>query len=119
MDVSFTLPIWAVFPLAVYLCWVSFVMFIAAKMSRENHGGKLPPILWAFFSPWLLLLGVLDVGMQYTVAWLLLGKPQEKTLSMRMKRYRQNPELYNRWQLWVANNMCGKLLNPIDPKGHC
>jgi hypothetical protein len=98
---------------AFYACWICFVAMITAKkLHREK---KMGPILWVFFAPLLLGIGILDVGLQLTVAN-LLGRPREFTLSARMRRYREKGG--NKFQLFVANKMCGKLLNPID-EGHC
>lgn len=97
-----------------YACWICFVAMITAK--RLHREKKMSPILWLFFSPLLLGIGILDVGLQLTLAW-ALGVPHEATLSARMRRYRTSGKA-NRWQLFVANKICGKLLNPIDD-GHC
>jgi hypothetical protein len=99
---------------AFYVCWVCYVMTIVAKKLRNEK--KLTPILWLFFSPFLLGVAVLDVGLQITAAW-LLGVPREWTLSKRFERYRTSGTA-NRWQLFVANNVCGSLLNPFEDE-HC
>lgn len=102
-------PLWT-----FYLCWICFVAMITAKkLHREK---RMTPILWVFFAPLLLGIGILDVGLQLTLAW-ALGKPREWTMSMRFRRYRTSGTA-NKWQLFVANKICGKLLNPIDD-GHC
>lgn len=99
---------------AVWVCWVCYVMMVLAKKMRKE--GRLTPILWIMFSPLLLAIAVLDVGMQVTVGW-ALGPPRELTLSKRMNRYRTSGTA-NKWQLFCANNMCDSLLNPFEEE-HC
>lgn len=97
-----------------YLCWICYVMMIVAKKLRKEK--RLTPILWVFFAPFLIGIGVLDVGLQFTAAW-LLGAPHEATLSKRFNRYRTSGTA-NRWQLFVANKICNSLLNPFEEE-HC
>lgn len=103
--------------LFAYLFYVGFAL--AISIYRLWLKGCLNLFNKLLFAPVLVAFFALDVLLNYTLFLLLFGLPGkgDYTISQRLETYRVRASGFKRT---VADFVCQKLLNPIDPTGtHC
>lgn len=104
--------------LFIYLFYLGFAL--AVSVYRQWLKGALNPLNKVLFAPVLITFIVLDVVLNYTIFLVLLGPAPPKcyTISTRLAEYRKVQD--GSWNDWIANFICEKLLNTVDPIGkHC
>jgi len=103
--------------------WQSLLFYwgfaCAITIYRKWQKGELNTYNKALFAPLLIGFFVVDVWINWTVLFTLMGRPPAgtKTISERFEIYRL---MDFGWKTKVADFVCTKLLNTIDPVGsHC
>ena len=102
--------------LAVYLFWPSFIFYAGVT----NNWDKFRPWQRAYFLPFALPFGALDVAINYTVASLLfLQFPEfsikQVTLTRRMIALKAGPDGWRKQRaVFICANMCD-----LFQQGHC
>ena len=102
------------------LFWYVFYIGFAASVCvyRQWLKGTLNLFNKLVFAPVLIVFGLMDVALNYTV-FMVFGRPPARcyTISSRMEQYRKTGAPL---QALVATILCVYMLNPIDPAGeHC
>jgi hypothetical protein len=99
---------------------IYYYAFAACIVAYRRYQQKaLNTLNIIFFFPAILVFGVIDVAINWTVLFLIMGKSPNNllTISDRFQFYHNNA---SGWKTTVATFVCEKLLNPIDPTGnHC
>jgi hypothetical protein len=100
---------------ALYALWVLFLASMA--LIRARQAGTITATASVLGVPVILLTAAVDVAVNWTIGTLLfLDRPQELTLSQRLKRLCKE----GGWRGRLACFVCRTLLDQFDPSGkHC
>jgi hypothetical protein len=106
--------------------WMTYKFYILAVFSimvyRQWQKGTLNLFNKVLFAPILLAFFIADVIVNYTLLTAAMGQTPYKThtISDRFNEYRTNALYALDWRKTVADMVCGKFLNTVDPTGqHC
>lgn len=105
--------------LFAYLFYLGFVLSISAY--RRWIAGELNAYNKVMLLIPVVLFACLDIVLNYSVFLITMGFPPDHcyTISARLAYYRERMGV-EPWKKKVADFVCEKLLNPIDPSGsHC
>jgi len=101
--------------------WAFYLWFaVSVNVYRQWVRGRLNVLNKVMFAPVLILFGLLDVLLNWTV-FMLIGPPPKGcyTISDRLEYYHRSKSCYP-FQKDLAQFVCEKLLTPVDPSGeHC
>ena len=103
--------------LALYISYIGFAFSVSVY--RLWQKGALNLFNKIMFAPLLLIFIVLDVVANYTLFILVMGLPPKNcyTITDRLTVYNSGR---HGWRTKVANIICEKLLDTVDPTGnHC
>ena len=107
----------------MFFWWMASDFAGAVTAYRVWLKGDMTLIGKLLYAPKLIIFGVVDVLLNYTV-FMVFGKPPKRcyTISMRFEYYNyiKSP---NKVASWTADFICKQILNPLDvlsPTGrHC
>lgn len=98
-----------------YAFYLGFALSISVY--RLWLQGRLNLLNKLAFAPVLICFFALDVFLNWTVLMVMGWPPVGYTISERLEFYRKQEA---DWRYYVADFVCTKLLNPVDPAGgHC
>jgi hypothetical protein len=99
--------------------WAFYLGFaLSIGVYRQWLKGTLNVLNKTLFGPVLITFFLIDILLNYTL-FMLMGFPPKNcyTISDRLAYYHL---FYDDWRHSVAEFVCEKLLNPVDPAGgHC
>lgn len=104
-------PIWLL-PFCFYFGFVGSISIYRAWLRRDLH-----PITLASLFPFLLAFWILDLAINWTLLWLVMGRSPAHcyTISDRFAEYDARD---TGWRGRFARWFCNEFLNVFD-KGHC
>lgn len=105
------------FVAAFLVCWLCYIITMKGRDRIEATDCRpCQASVATLVLPFAVTGYVLDVGLNWTLFW-VLGRPQEPTISARLKRMRAAAT--GGWRGWTADFICDRMLNPWDKNGHC
>ena len=103
--------------LLVYLFYIGFALSVS--IYRIWVAGKLNVLNKVLFAPILILFIILDIVINAVVLTPIMGFSPNSTFLITDRFYEYRKGSYG-WKTDVANFVCDKLLNTVDPTGrHC